>query len=269
MMKKHPLQPILVVAFGILVSNPPLPSWGAHPLITDDTGTQGKGKFQVEVTGGYGADRETSPGVETTERDVEAAAAFSCGVTDAVDAVIGVPYVRVETRESDLTAPGYAHANEKGLSDISLELKWRFFEREGVSLAFKPGIAIPTGNEDRGLGAGGYGIGAFVIATEELKPLTFHQNIGYFRNNNRHDEREGLYHVSLACEYEMAERLRLVANVGRERNPDTTTARDPAFGLAGIIWGITENVDVDAGFKIGLSGPETDRTALAGIAWRF
>jgi hypothetical protein len=25
------------------------PSWAAHPLITDDTGTQGKGKFQLEM----------------------------------------------------------------------------------------------------------------------------------------------------------------------------------------------------------------------------
>jgi len=29
------------------------PSWAAHPLITDDTGTQGKGKFQLELNGQY------------------------------------------------------------------------------------------------------------------------------------------------------------------------------------------------------------------------
>jgi hypothetical protein len=31
-------------------------AWGAHPLITDDAGTQGKGKFQVEINGRSGLD---------------------------------------------------------------------------------------------------------------------------------------------------------------------------------------------------------------------
>jgi hypothetical protein len=34
-------------------------AWGAHPLITDDAGTQGKGKFQIEVNGQYDSDKET------------------------------------------------------------------------------------------------------------------------------------------------------------------------------------------------------------------
>jgi hypothetical protein len=34
-------------------------AWGAHPLITDDAGTQGKGKFQFEVSGQYDSDKET------------------------------------------------------------------------------------------------------------------------------------------------------------------------------------------------------------------
>lgn len=29
----------------------PLPLFAAHPLITEDTGTQGKGNFQLELTG--------------------------------------------------------------------------------------------------------------------------------------------------------------------------------------------------------------------------
>jgi hypothetical protein len=30
-----------------------------------------------------------------------------------------------------------------------LELKWRFFEKDGLSFALKPGIAFPTGNEKK------------------------------------------------------------------------------------------------------------------------
>lgn len=241
----------------------------AHPLITDDTGTQGKGKFQVEVNGEYGSDKEESQGIEVRERAVEAAAAVAYGAADSLDVIIGVPYLRVDGRETDLTVPTAVETSEKGLSDVAIELKWRFFEREGLSFALKPGVSIPTGDEEKGLGAGKYGFGLFFIASEELKPFTFHQNIGYIRNNNRFDERENIYHLSVACEYEVAEGLRIAANVGQERNADKTDDRDPVFGLLGIIYGITENLDVDAGVKIGITDPETDRTVLAGMALRF
>jgi len=32
--------------------------FAAHPLITDDAGTQGKGKFQMELNGEYGHEKE-------------------------------------------------------------------------------------------------------------------------------------------------------------------------------------------------------------------
>ena len=39
-------------------------AFGAHPLITDDTGTQGKGKFQLEMNGKAARDKEILDGVE-------------------------------------------------------------------------------------------------------------------------------------------------------------------------------------------------------------
>jgi hypothetical protein len=254
---------------GIVALAAAAPSDAAHPLITDDTGTQGAGKFQIEVNGEYGRDRETAGGVESTTRSTEAATTLSYGLTEMIDGVIGVPYLWVETHETDLSVPSFTHSSEKGLSDLSIEIKWRFYEKDGLSLAFKPGISVPTGNEQKGLGTGKYGFGAFFIATEEFKLLTFHQNIGYIRNNNRFDERENIYRISLACEYDLVEGLRLVANIGQERNPDVASKREPAFGLVGMIYGITENLDVDAGIKVGISDPETDMTALAGMAIRF
>ncbi|MDH4164102.1 MAG: transporter [Nitrospirota bacterium] len=245
------------------------PAQAAHPLISDDTGTQGTGKFQLEVNGEYGSDREESQGIETTERAVEAGVTLAYGASDTVDVIIGIPYLQVEGRETDITIPASTLISEKGLSDVAVELKWRFFEREGLSMALKPGISMPTGDEEKGLGAGKYGFGMFFIATEEFKPLTFHQNIGYIRNSNRFDEREDIYHVSVACEYELVEGLRVVANIGQERNPDKASDRDPAFGLIGIIYAITEHIDVDGGVKIGITDPETDRTVLAGMAVRF
>ncbi len=42
-------------------------SFASHPLITDDTGTQGKGKFQLEVNGGYGQGEEDGVTTKTTQ----------------------------------------------------------------------------------------------------------------------------------------------------------------------------------------------------------
>ena len=247
----------------------PIASWAAHPLITDDAGTLGTGKFQLEVNGEYGTDKATAAGIETIERGIEAATALGYGVSDALDVVIGVPYLWGSSHDTELMTGNAARSNEKGQGDISLEAKWRFFEREGLSLAMKPGIRAPTGNERRGLGAGKYGFSAFVIATQELKPLALHLNFGLMRNNNRIGERENLCHLSLAAEYEVAERLRLVANIGQERNPDVLRKLKPRFGLLGVVYGITENFDIDAGVKTGLNGPETDLTVLAGVTLRY
>jgi hypothetical protein len=53
----------------------------AHPLITDDTGTAGKGKFEIEIGAEYGHD--DSDGV--TESTTEVVPVFVYGITDAID----------------------------------------------------------------------------------------------------------------------------------------------------------------------------------------
>lgn len=246
------------------------PVYAAHPLITDDTGTQGTGKFQLELNGEYAYDKEEpAAGMEIVTRDIEVAATLSYGVSESIDLVLGLPYAWSESRETDATVPSAVHASEKGLSDASFEVKWRFYERDGTSLGLKPGISIPTGSWRKGLGAGKYGASAFLIATQELKPIVLHLNFGYMRNNNRHEERENLCHLSLAAEYEATESLKIVANIGQERNPDPADKRKPRFALAGLILALGENLDLDAGVKIGLNDPEADLTVLAGMAARF
>jgi len=44
---------------------------------------------------------------------------------------------------------------------------------------------------------------------------------------------------------------------------------DPSFALIGLIYSITPDLDVDLGFKAGLSGTETDATLLTGLTMRF
>ena len=108
-------------------------AFAAHPLITDDAGTQGKGKFQIELNGEFTYDKEIGLGGTTREAGGELSGIVSYGIIDNVDIVLGVPYQWTKVKEEGVTI-----SDEDGISDISLEGKWRFYDKEGLSFALKP-----------------------------------------------------------------------------------------------------------------------------------
>ena len=133
----------------------------------------------------------------------------------------------------------------------------------------KPGISLPTGDDDKGLGTGRTGGRLFLIGSREIGNLAFHANLGYIRNENKADEDKDIWHASLATTWEAIKNLKLVVNIGIERNPDTSSSIDPAFVIGGIIYSVTQNVDLDCGVKYGLASSETDWSLLAGMTIRF
>jgi hypothetical protein len=240
------------------------PSWAAHPLITDDTGTQGKGKFQMELNGQRDWNKGDSEDGSVKTTGGQAAGTLSYGVAENVDLVFSLPYLWGKAEVNEITL-----YDENGIGDAVLETKWRLFEKDKFSVALKPGISIPIGNDKKGLGAGLLGGHIFLIASQELDSWAFHGNLGYIRNENNADERKDIWHASLAATWEIVKNLKLAANVGIERNPDDDANNEPAFLIGGVIYSVNENFDVDFGVKYGLTDAETDISALAGIAFRF
>lgn len=234
-------------------------SFAAHPLITDDTGTQGKGKFQIEAA--YEFAHEESGGVTEQAHQIEAV--LSYGIIDSVDVMIGIPYQFLRAEAGGVTV------DEDGFSDLGLEVKWRFWECQGTSFAIKPGISFPTGNDDRGLGTGKVVGSLFLIATQEIEPMVFHFNAGYIRNENSFDERENIWHVSAAAEYGAAEWITLVGNIGMEGNAERGEDTPAAFILGGLILPVNEDLELSLGVKAGLTRPEADIAATTGITYRF
>lgn len=239
-------------------------AFAMHPLITDDTGVQGKGKTQLEVNGEYNYDKERIEGISVKEKEWQLGATLSYGITDDIDLVLTAPYLWTKGEEDGLTV-----SRENGPGDLTFETKWRFWEHEGTSLAVKPGIILPTGDEDKELGAGKVGYSMFLIGTQEMEPFTIHVNLGYKRNENCLDERKDIWHASIAGEWKVVEHLKLVANTGIETNPDRGSNTDPAFLLGGVVYSVNEDLDLDAGVKFGLNDVETDYTILAGLTYRF
>jgi hypothetical protein len=242
----------------------PAIAWAAHPLITDDAGTQGQGKVQVELNGQYDSDKETINGVSVESKGGQVAATLSYGVIENADIVLSLPYQWGKAKEDGVTV-----YDERGIEDTTVEVKWRFFEKDGLSLALKPGLRVPTGNDEKGLGAGRTGYHAFIIGSKEAGPWAFHVNLGYIGNENNVDEEKNIWHASLATTYEIIKDLKVVGNIGIERNSDKTANSDPAFLIGGVIYSLSENVDIDFGVKYGLTAAETDWSLMAGMAFRF
>jgi len=237
----------------------------AIPLITDDTGTQGKGKFQAEVLGEYSSDKElvaeNEPWLKSQQNGVTAAITY--GVVDTVDIVFSLPYQSVRIDDGTETQ------RENGFADSAIEAKWRFFEKNSFSLAVKPGLTLPTGNENKGLGSGKPTYYLYLIASKELGLWSLHSNIAYIRNENKNDERNDIWHASLATTFEVIKNLKLVGDMGVESNPDRLSTTAAAYILGGFIYSPLENFDIGLGIKGGLTKPESDLAIRGGVTWRF
>lgn len=229
-------------------------AFATHPLISDDTGTQGKGKIQIELNGEHGTDKEDG----VTEKTTKIAGAFTYGIINSLDLIAGIPYLFNSTKADGETC------REKGISDASFETKWRFTEIGHFSFAVKPGISLPTGDYKKGLGSGKVGYSGFIINTINIEPLVFHFNLGYIRNENKLGEENNLWHFSGACEYSVVKNLRIVANIGIEKNADPDASENPAYVIGGVIYSVIDDLDLDAGLKFGLNKPAVDYSILVG-----
>ncbi len=288
----------LIIPFVIATST----AYALHPLITEDTGTQGKGKFELEFGFNYERDNylwqrksaesllNNKQGIGSSrDRLYECATTITYGLIDSMDIDIGIPVRHVRSTENgiyspyDATTNTFTYLSERrrsrssvgGISDTTMNLKWRFLELGAASFAFKPGIIFPTGNEGDGLGSGLLGVQGYLVSTIDLTPVVIHINLGYKRNENNQNEREDLWHASLAMElWVIKEYLRLVANTGFERNPDKSSKLQDVHVLGGIVFSPTPNVDLDLGIKSSLApskreSPGPDYSILGGMTIRF
>ncbi len=223
--------------------------FAGHPLITDDTETQGSRNLQIEFTPEY-------------ERYTECSAAeipltLTYGIFDNADFVVGIPYIFAGFSEE--TSMNY------GFSDISFEVKWNFYKTEGLNFALKPGFGIPTGDHKQGLGCGDFTYSLFFITSYHYEPVTLHFNAGYLSNENRIHERVRLWHISLAAEFDLNDRFKAVMNLAADRNAQPGNYSPPLCFVNGIVYALNENIEMDLGLKTGLNTKELRYGLLTGL----
>lgn len=140
-MKRATPAGVLALAFS---AQWPVTVHAAHPLLTEDTGTQGAGHYQLELTHDLASDR--AAGTKTRSRSANAA--LTAGLSDALDVIVALPHERLTERT------GAAQTTMSGFADMEIAAKWRFYEAGVLSFALRPGLGLPTGNEDEGLSTG-------------------------------------------------------------------------------------------------------------------
>ena len=248
-------------------------SWAAHPFITDDTGTQGKGSWQLELQGDFLRDERTVGSAERKDKVNVYTSVLSYGVQENLDVQVGIGYLSTRATVSGMTA-----ADESGMSDSTLELKWRFYEKDDFSLALKPGLTLPTGNEDKGLGTGKSSWAIALLATYETEPWTFLGNIAYTRARfklpqDAEENRSDLWRVSGGAAYALTGEVRLVGELGLRSNESRNDAFLPdgtsQFGMLGVIYSPAKTIDFDAGFRKNFNRGESRDAYLVGATFRW
>ena len=222
----RPLLALLVVLTGA--------ARASHPLITEDTGVLGEARWQIELHG----ERVRDSGAYATAM----AAALSYGFARTADLQLEQPYT---------------HSGETRRADAVLSLKWRFYERDGLSMVLKPDL-----EEGRRWGlnlVAGYARGRVELLA----------HAGYLRNRNAPGERESLRHASIAAVVAATGKLKLALDLGRDTSPDRASGAALREAVFGLMYAPSEDVDLGLGLKKGLSDPADDRALLAGVKLRF
>lgn len=251
--------------------------WAAHPFVTDDTGTQGVGNWQLELMAQR--DRHSALGdagagpVQQRSRLTLFNPVLTYGISETVDVALGLNYLNNRTSEN-----GIVVEDASGKGDSTLEVKWRFYDNDGVSLALKPGLSLSTGNEDKGLGTGRASWSVNLIGMIEPKPWAFFGNVAYGHPRYKlaqdaADNRDRLWRVSAGATLAVGGNVRLAGEAGvrtnEARNDPFLPGRHARFAMLGAIYSPTDKIDLDIGVRKGLNHAETDTVLLMGATLRW
>lgn len=253
------------ILFAVLLGGLLFGTTTGYPMVTDDAGTMGRGKGQIELDLELSYDKTAKDGEDPTRSEAgEASLTATYGLGKNLDIVVELPY-----QWQSAYVSGQLLARNDGLADVNLDLKWCFFEKDGWGFALKPGLSLPAGNDEKGLGGGRTAYRLYFITTRELEPWAFHLNLGYHRNENNAGNRADIWHVSAAAELKLARDFKVGVDLGMERNPVPSKSDHPAFALAEGTYDLSERLSLEADVKFGLTKPEKDVTYLLSLTYKF
>lgn len=241
-------------AIALAVIFAPALAYAAHPFITEDPGTQGAGRFELEM--GF-ASRQGDPDFDG--RSNLFAPQLSIGVLDNVDLIAQVLWFNQSAAQGPTVI---------GSGDMLLDVKWRFYESETLALGVRAGLDLPTGDVNTGLGAGELGAHAIGIVGVTLGEFAIYANAVY-ADTRTPGARANLVGFSVALTRPDDAPLRGFVEAATYSNPDAGNPQWPAVARIGAIYTVVTGFDVDAGFQARLNRAATRAAWLVGATVRW
>jgi len=226
-------------------------AYGGHPMLSEDTGTQGHRNAELELGYAWSHDRGASAFLFQPQ--------LSYGTSSTFDLIIQPSWTRVHVAGA---------LAEKGLGDTNLDFKWRFYGAAPWSLGVRAGLQLPTAQDDLGLPAHKVAPHSLLVLTGDFNPVTLNANLGYSRVPDNSGARPDLMHFSAAAAYAANERLFFVVDAAVDSNPDSRTSTPPAVALVGVIYTARPGLDLDVGYRGRLNSAAPQRQFLLGITYR-
>lgn len=230
------------------------PVFAAHPFITEDPGTQGTGRFELELGA---AARQGDPSLNG--RELAFSPQLSLGIAPAIDLIVQSVWLRDTPAQSPTLA---------GSGDTVADFKWRFFQTEALALAVRAGLDLPTGDSATGLGAGALGYHAIAVAGVKLGSYSVYANAAY-AYTRQPGTRANLGLLSMALTRPDDAPLRPFVEMATFSNVDPGISQWPAVARTGLIYTVNAWLDVDAGFQARLNRSATRAVWLAGATLRW
>jgi hypothetical protein len=227
------------------------PCHAAHPLQTEDTGTQGTGK--VELENGLSWVRVAGSKAFVYQPQL------SYGPSPTLDLILQPSWLTVRDAQGPTT---------RGWGDTNLDAKWRFFDSHPWSLAVRAGWQLPTSQHGLGLPHGEAASHVLLVTTLDAAPFMFHGNVGYARYPASSGQRTDTGHVSGAVMWAASPRLSFTADAGADSNPSPAARAWPAYLLVGAICTIAPGLDADIGYQH-VHTEQPSRNWLIGLTYRF
>lgn len=243
------------------------PASAFQPLVTDDTGTQGTGGNQLELS----FNQYRAMGPAGTDQLLSLPVGYTRGLTETLDVFAGFRYIQIRSSTS--------WGDASGSGNPSFGAKWRFYENDGskTSFAIKPEVFFPVSSvgEGSGLGTGKASGNLTLVLTQEVPFGAIHVNAGA----GRYRWRDSLTNpdtttacASISPVWDNAEQWKLALDMGVESASAGDVKIRSRFVELGAIYSPSKELDVALGVlrvSFNQSAQPATQVATAAITWRF
>jgi len=228
-------------------------AFAAHPLQTEDTGTQGAGNLEIE----NGLSRARFASITQTVYQPQ----VSLGLAPTLDAIVQPAWIWQHS--------GAERAS--GMGDTNVDAKWRFWGSAPLSLAVRGGLLLATNEHGLGLTHGKTSEHGLIALTWDHAPTTVFANVGVtvVPRAAASPARRVMSSVSAAALQQVGEKLLLTVDATFGQSPNPHKDSWPGTVLVGAIWTARPGLDLDVGWQRSVDDTPVARTWLAGLTYRF